>query len=231
MFSEEITQAAKDHALSEFPKEAVGLVIDGCYHPQENIAENPEKDFRVKTFPLLGLQAVIHSHPNTLKAVPSALDMQSQIETAVPWGIIPVKKDWAGEVMWFGDQVPLLPLLGRPFLHGVLDCYELLRSYYKMERGITLLQFPRDAEWWHQEDGPDLLSPDNFKKAGFEEIDYSELQVGDVILAAIRCPKVNHCGVYIGKGLVLHHLYDRLSKREPLGPWTKFCRYYLRYVG
>src|SRR5690606_31664033 len=100
-----------------------------------------------------------------------------------------------------------------------------------LEKGIDLLQFPRDQEWWNDPEGPELLSPDNFKKAGFVEIEYTDLEVGDVILAAIRSTKVNHCGIYIGRGLVLHHLYGRLSKREPLGPWTKFCRYYLRYVG
>lgn len=231
MFTKEVEDAARAHALAEFPKEAVGLVIDGQYVPQENIAEDPEADFYIEGFPLVGLEAVIHSHPKRTVAAPSALDMQSQIETAVPWGIIATDGKWASKVVWFGDQVPLQPLLGRQFLHGITDCYEGLRSFFKMTKGVWLLQFPRDEEWWNDPDGPDLLTPENFKKAGFTEISYNELQPGDVVLAAILCKRVNHCGVYVGNGLVMHHLYNRMSKREPLGPWLKFCRYYLRYVG
>lgn len=231
MITDELLSLFKEHVKQEYPKEAVGFVIDGTYVPQTNIAEDPTKAFKVLNYPKGKLQAILHSHPDVLIAVPSALDMEAQSASAVPWGIVATDGQWVGEIQWFGDQVEKQELVGRKFIHGVQDCYALVRDYYKQHKNVDLIDFPRDYEWWYDDKNTNLLTLENFNKAGFEEISYTDLRVGDVIVGAIKCERTNHTGIYIGQGLVLHHLYGRVSRREPLGPWKRFVRHYLRYVG
>lgn len=230
MITQEIYELFKQHVIQEYPKEAVGLVIDGTYYPQENIAEDPTKYFKIANYPAGNIEAVLHSHPDVLKAVPSAADMEAQLASAVPWGVVATDGSWVSPVQWFGDQVPKKDLLNRQFIHGVQDCYALVRDYY-FSKGVVLKEFPRDDEWWYDQEGTDLLTLENFTAAGFIEIPYNELQVGDIVVGAVRCERTNHTGIYVGQGLVLHHLYGRMSRREPLGPWMRFVRYCLRYTG
>jgi len=53
-----------------------------------------------------------------------------------------------------------------------------------------------------------------------------------VIVMQVRAPVPNHAGVYIGDGLMLHHLYNRLSSRDVYGGyWQECTRIVLRHPG
>lgn len=231
IISKEVEALFKEYARSEFPKEACGWVVDGTFYPQPNIAANPLEEFEMAGWPAGNVQAILHSHPNVREAVPSSLDMIHQINTNIPWGIVATDGQWVSRVNWFGDQVPIPDLIGRDFLHGITDCYALVRHWYKTERDIWLKEFPRDDQWWNDPEKPALLTPENFQSAGFREIDYTEMKVGSVILGTVLGNKVNHSAVFVGNGLIMHHLYNRKSRREPLGPWLKHCKYFLEYAG
>lgn len=222
----------KQHAMEEYPMECCGVITPDGYIKLENIAPEPTEDFEIDTDEIKDLQvlAVVHSHPDGY-ACPTASDMRSQISMDVPWCIVTVTKDGPQELFWFGDGVEY-PLVGRGFRHGVTDCYDLIRDWYRIERGVTLPQYPRDWEWWHKDQD---LYRQFFENAGFIEVD--EPQEGDVFLAQIRSKVPNHGGVYLGNGLALHHLSarlpcdpSRLSVREPVGRWQPYIRKWLRYA-
>jgi cell wall-associated NlpC family hydrolase len=124
-------------------------------------------------------------------------------------------------------------LLGRDFRPGPSgsdgrgDCYALIRDWYAEHRGIELPEFPRDDEWW--EHGEDLYR-ENFAAAGFVQIAPEAMQPGDVVLAQVMASTTNHGGIVLPNGLVLHHLRNRLSRAEPLGPWMRFVTHVLRYA-
>lgn len=214
------------HALYEYPKESVGVVIDGKYQSLENVSESPMNEFGVRVGKdgnfLKNIDALIHSHPHGDPA-PSARDMQSQASMAVPWGIVPVFQEGVqtGEITWFGDQYGMAPLVGRKFLHGARDCYSLVRDWYWEELKITLPVYPRSVGW--QDRKEDLLSENEFTRHWFQRVYHEELERGDIILFRIHSQINNHCGVYIGDHLLLHHLYNRLSKRDPIQPWLKLA--------
>lgn len=105
------------------------------------------------------------------------------------------------------------PIIGRPFVHGVWDCYGLIRDWYRQERGIELPNFERADGWWEQGEN---LYIDNYAAAGFVAHD-AELQPGDVILMQYQASVVNHAGVYIGDGMMLHHLYGQSARVVPYG--------------
>lgn len=241
LLPDEILAAAKRHALSEFPKEACGLVVGNEYLPCENIAEEPEKDFLIDasvTEPLLianKIQAVIHSH--TFKQIlerstPSTADLRSQMATNVPWGIIDTDGEIANDPYWIEDANLDTPLIGEPFQHGVMDCYTAIRKWYWQKRGIKLIEMPREDLWWTKEDS---LYVNNFERAGFCQISLDQLQDGDVVFGKINAEVINHAGIYLdnpedGKGLLYHHLPGRLSRREPAMPWVNRAEMAVRYV-
>lgn len=242
MFGHDVNEAIKEDAVKRFPIESCGLVLerqDGSvfYKPLDNLAPEPETSFRMDDRYLLhvgpSLRAIVHSHPNGPNC-PSKTDMEQQLAHAVPFGIVSTDGVGCLPPFFWGDQVPKQPLVGRGYQYGVTDCYSLVRDYYA-ELGISLREYPRDWEWWTK-DGVDMYQS-YFEKEGFKRISENEVREHDGFLAQIRSTTPNHAGVYVGNGLILHHLsarepWDptRLSRREPTGGWSKFiCGFWVRH--
>ena len=251
MFGPDVDAAAKAHAIAQYPKECCGVVVSGAkYIPIDNLAADPENEFKLPASALAEhapVMAVVHSHCYPKHGPePSALDMASQIEAALPFGIVWTNGETAGDPTWWGDfrlDEPLFDAAGnhipRRFFHAVHDCYSLIRAWYWQVKKIKLPDFPRDKEWMI--DGGDLYQ-EGFSKAGFACLAQGPnppaLEVGDVVL--MRFGKIAvpfHGGVLLDNGLLLHHPATlrnpdkTLSRREPLGRWTRCATHWLRYKG
>src|SRR5262249_1515429 len=120
----------------------------------------------------VGFAAVVHSHPDA-PATPTAADMRGQIGSAGPWGGVATDGKPCSEVLWWGRQLGLSALIGRPFRHGPGgsdgkgDCYAAIRDVTWRGWGIRLPEFPRDDIWWgHGE----CLYTDGFPKAGYRKL-------------------------------------------------------------
>lgn len=233
MFDPAAIAAFRAHALEEHPREACGLVTSGGYARCVNLADDPTEAFEIHPEVLMEhapVLAVCHSHTHA-EAVPSAADMEGQLATGLPWGLCATDGERVSEPWFWGAGVAPPPLLGREFRHGPSgsdgrgDCYALIRDWFHVERGIDLPEFARDREWWLA--GGDLYR-DGFAAAGFERVD-GDPRPGDVLLGQIRSPVPNHGAVYLGDGLMLHHLEHRLSAREPVGGWRKHLTHVLRH--
>lgn len=226
-------------ARTGYPQECVWLITRTGCRRVPNIAEQPEQTFRIARRDMLraqaeGLLAVVHSHPD-YPDCPSEADMQGQVNTGVPWGIIATDGTSCTPIAWWGEGVAVPPLVGRGFRHGITDCYSIIRDYYRTERGVTLPEYPRSWQWW--DNGKDLYS-EGFRAAGFVPIDASKVQPGDVWISQLRSPVPNHGGVLLERGLALHHPSahlpvdpSRLSVREPIARWQSHIVLWLRYQG
>lgn len=231
----------QEHAIDAFPDEACGLITEAGYVRCVNASPTPRDDFMIPPEQYLDhdVLAVVHSHPNGPDA-PSAQDMRGQIDSAVPWVIVATNGKACRPPFAWGDSLAIPPLIGRQFRHGVSDCYDAVRDCFRLGKeagaqlgcewphdAVTLPAAPRDADWWN--DGGDLYRQ-NFSGAGFERIDQPE--PGAVFLASIMSKVPNHAGVYLGRGLVFHHLQNRLSRRDPVNALgMKRVSHWLRYVG
>lgn len=218
--------ASSEHEICGYI-DAAGLFVE-----VENVADDPAQEF---SFPLdvlpQGAKAVIHSHINGAHW-PSATDMQHQISSGLPWGIAAVSP-LHRELFFFGDGIESPALIGRQFRHGVTDCYSLVRDFYKQVANITLPEFPREWEWWTN---GDHLYEEGFPQAGFTPVAKTEVKPGDVVFFNIHSRTPNHAGVYLGDGLLLHHVaskqgFDptRLSIREPVGRWSNLISKVIRH--
>lgn len=238
--SPEALEAMRAHAVEAYPNEAVGfLLVNGAYHRQDNVHPEPTKAAAVRPQELASvlkagtLRAYYHSHPNGPDC-PSKQDMASQAELEVPWIICSANAEASLPPFAFGDQLTdPSPLIGRPFRHGVTDCYAAIRAYGHQEYGVLLPDFPRQWEWWL--DGESDMYRRYFTEAGFRTVDADEVRPGDCWLAQIRSEVPNHAGVYIGNGLTFHHVSSalasdpsKLSKREPVGRWQPYITQWLR---
>jgi proteasome lid subunit RPN8/RPN11 len=250
---------AHAHARAVFPEESCGFIVRGRYLPLQNVAKDPAQHVegdrdctcRLCAFEISDqdylyhadeLQAIVHSHPNG-PDYPSKLDMLGQESSGVAWIIVTLDETRFGPTVVWGGDCPIEPLIGREFLHGINDCYALVRDAYALGhegmaaqgmdwplKPITLPIGPRNNEWWLDTTDNNLYS-DNYVRVGFVEIPASQAQPGDAFLGRIRSDKINHAGVLLGNNLILHHLPMRLSRREPAGVWSRCADKWVRYVG
>lgn len=219
----DVINALKTHAAREYPRECCGLVVsvdgDRRYWPCRNTASD-DGHFAIDLSDYAAAEdagqvlAVCHSHPNA-SPEPSDADRTMCEVTGLPWIVVnhPV-----GTVAEFGPIGWEAPLVGRTFVHGVHDCYSLIRDYYARELKLELPDFEREERWWDK--GQDLYRR-FFAQAGFSAVETSALEPNDVILMRIRSEDPNHGAVYLGQNRMLQHMMDRLSERTIYGGWYR----------
>jgi proteasome lid subunit RPN8/RPN11 len=166
--------------------------------------------------------AVVHSHVGSPQ--PSQVDLVSCETTKLKWLIYSINLDVWHEFFPSGYRAPLV---GRQFHFGVLDCFTLIRDYYRAELGLELRDFERTDESIFKTES---LYEKHFESYGFKRV--TELQKNDVILMQIGYKNPSHAAIYLGEGLMLHHLRNKLSSRDVYGGfWAKNTRFFCRYFG
>lgn len=117
-----------------------------------------------------------------------------------------------------GGKMRYRHLIGREFVMGKYDCYDILRQFYLDNLSIELTNYARHNDWWLEQDSDFYIN--NYKNEGFrllEDAQLSDLRPFDVMLIAIpdsrnlKTVKTNHCAIYLGEGKILHH---RLGHRS-----------------
>ena len=233
---QDILGHARQKAAMSPPEEAVGVIRNGAYIPLENKAADKTKAFAIDSAVIKdkNIEGIVHSHPGG-PAWPSCHDMKSQMDSGLVWHIAvvgtaltPEVKD---EVFSFGMPPQLSGDEG--YRHGVSDCYSLIRGYYAKRWGICLDDVPREWAWWQE--GEDLYEK-CFRDVGFERVQDEAPKEGDVFLARVRSPVVNHAGIWLGDGLIFHHIggreginLEKLPQKEPAERWMKFIDGWIRH--
>lgn len=227
---------AQQHAMQSCPAQAFGVIIDGRYVPLEvscleNAAMAAER---------LNAQALFFSKPEQ-GGYPDQYEMSLQIEAGIPFGVSGGSGVEMSLPAFWGNDVEMEPLIGRSFVHGIWDCYSLVRDAFKLGNegmqkqgmewshgSVTLPNVPRDDGWWSKDQD---LYMDWLKPAGFVEISAGAARPGDGFLMKIRSEKLNHAGVLVSDNAILHHLPTRLSRREIGGLWFTQIDKWVRYRG
>lgn len=172
--------------------------------------------------------AIAHSHPNA-SANPSMADRAQCERSGLPWVIV----GWpSGAIKQLQPSGWLAPYTGRDFHHGVLDCYTLGQDWYLRELAIELPDVERADGWWEERaDHPaEDLYMQHFAKAGFVRV-FGEPQRHDGILMNVLSDKANHAAVYLGNGVMLHHLHARLSEETVYGGyWQRHTMALVRHI-
>lgn len=212
------------HARLQMPREACALLIISDGRERLKICKNvAEYDQQFIIDPIDFAEAdesgeiiaVIHSHAYGSSS-PSEADKVSCSRLNYKWYIVSCLN---GEWSELEPNAYKAPLVGREWCHGILDCYALVKDYYKEVLNIDLIDYDRDFDWWHK--GFDLIEK-NYKLAGFVDVGINCISEHDLLLMQIQSPVINHCGIFLKNSQFLHHTYKRLSSRDVYGGyWLK----------
>ncbi len=230
--TEKLIEAVRAHAAQVAPQECCGLVVvkrgKAKYHPCRNISRNGSDTFIMDPDDYAAAEdygtiaMIVHSHPFA-NPKPSMADIVGCESSGVPWLIV---NHPLGHYEVLNPTGYKLPLLGREFTHGVLDCYSLVADYYTEALKIEMPHFDRNDDWWNRGEN---LYVDNFASVGFVQVSDAPRE-HDAFLMQIRSPVPNHAAVYIGNELIMHHMYGRLSSRDVYGGyWQKATVLHLRH--
>ena len=220
--SQDIKDQILDHAKEETPNECCGLIIirkgRTKYIRCKNIAELPKHTFVLASDDYIKAEdegeivGVAHSHPYE-PPIPSDGDKVACEKSGVPWYIVnPQTERWG----YYEPSGFELPYVGRKFQFGIIDCYTLVRDYFKKEFNLQLRDYYRADEFWKK--GQSLYE-DNFMKEGFIKIPLDEIKKHDLLFMQLESNLPNHAAIYLGDQQVLHHVQGRLSSRDILGEY------------
>lgn len=226
---DELRQAIFGHAALCQPAECCGLLYrpEGAerlfYVPATNLS--PEAGERFTLDPQVWaacedmgeIVAIVHSHPNA-SANPSDADGVGCELWGLPWLIV----GWpSGCFVQLDPSGWRAPLLGRQFVFGVLDCWQLVRDFHERELGIELPNFPREDKFWlPTEDRPARnLFDEYLEAAGFVMLPPGQApERGDVLRMRIRSLDIdNHLAVFLGDSRFLHSQPGKVSEVEMWG--------------
>ena len=122
------------------------------------------------------------------------------------------------------------PYIGVNYEAGITDCLTVARRVYQEIYNIPVTNYARPTGW---EDYPEF---DFFQRLyateGFENPtnNVMDLREGDVLFMNVLGPDVNHCAIYLGQNLILHHLKDHRSAIDSYTySWRNRVRLVLRH--
>jgi hypothetical protein len=96
----------------------------------------------------------------------------------------------------------------RIYLYGLLDCYTLIRDYFRNNYNIWIpANIDRSFGWWHN--GRNLYV-DMYEQYGFKETS-SSIKKDDVLIFRFDNGMPSHSAIYLGQGKMLHHMLGRFS--------------------
>ena len=210
------------HAKDELPKECCGLIIikkgRTRYKPCENVSDIPKETFILATSDYVKAEeegeivAVVHSHPFE-SPEPSVADKVACEKSNVEWFIVnPTTEKWG----YYKPSGFKLPFVGREFYFGIIDCYSLVKDYFKQELNIDMNDYFREDRFWEKGES---LYEDNFEKEGFIKIPINEIKKHDLLFMHLEANLPNHAAIYLGEQQILHHVQGRLSSRDILGEY------------
>lgn len=230
MFPPPVMDRAKRHAEAEYPNESCGLITADGYQPFPNIHPDPLHYFAMPEEAEAAIAAgealaLVHSHSEHGLDHPSAEDQRQQLAMDIPWGLTLCRHGIVSEPFFWGRGIPEQPIMPRDFRWGPTgtdgrgDCAALLTDWYRQDRGLELVQQPRDGAWEH--DTPTLYE-DAWLAQGFTPVPETDLRHGDMVMFAIQSRgRSNHAGIYLGGDILLHCLQNRLVTRESYGFWRR----------
>lgn len=211
------------HSREVLPRESCGVlaIVKGRerYFPCKNLAIDDDQ-FIIDPLDFAKIEStgevigICHSHPFTAPT-PSQADKIGCEKTNVPWYILnPNTRKWTiNEPHGY-----VAPLIGREWVWAISDCWTLTRDWYG-EKGIELRDWDRPLTFKEFESAPYFDT--SWEDTGFFEVEKKDMQMGDSILMCLESKKINHCGVYVGEQMLLHHLRGRLSSRDIYGSWLQ----------
>jgi len=216
-YNEQAMKDAIEHCRLCLPDEGCGIFVENKFIPYENKSPDKSNSFMISDnlfnqyYMDNKIQVIIHSHNDYPHA--SKQDLIQQREIEIPFGIINFRKGGCEHFIFFGKGIARDPLMRRPFFFGVFDCLTLVKDYSYKWSGVDIPDPPRDLNYWKdeplfEEAVSDVNYPVNF-------ININKTKENDFIFYKFDSKYINHVGVILPNGRILHHFINRVSCTLP----------------
>lgn len=220
--NEYIKMKVKEEALKSFPNECCGFICvnylgqvtvlpceNKAYNKKSRFVIDPDMNFEAEKYGHVA--AFYHSHADECAITEhdkfSTSDIDISNEAGIPALLYVYPQDtWHFHIP---DSYETYPLIGRPFVWGIWDCFSVVRDFYRDELKVNLgFYFPpaivsRNTNFGYEE---------NFAKEGFEQVPLETIQKGDVVLFKMAGSNhINHSAIYLGDNKILHQPINKTS--------------------
>ena len=212
----DLKQALLDAASAAMPSEMCGLLVESggrlSFVQTDNAAANPQTDFEISPAEWMraeaagSVAAVVHSHVDAPLFL-SGADRKMQVQTGLPWVLV------ADGLVRVFRCCP--HLRGRRFDYGLSDCGALVRDAYM----LMGLDFPDCTRSDMDIDASSGVLPGHLSECGFVRAS-DGIVPGDVLTVSYAGDE-NHALLVLPDGMLLHHAYGHLSRREVLTQWWR----------
>ena len=147
------TRRRKAHTAEAYPHEAAGIVERRPVCAARQSQPTPSKDVALDDDDLLRVakaELFFHSHPDGV-GCPSESDMRYQQQLAIPFVVMV----WPlYDVFWLGDQLDAARRCsGAASAMACTTATRCCATTTSRPSGITLIDQPRDWDWWDTRDG------------------------------------------------------------------------------
>jgi len=167
--------------------------------------------------------ASYHSHPSGT-VTPSEADRVTCEASRLPMYIVSAFNNQHFDLKPNGYRAPYER---RPYVLGVLDCWSLVKDWYRWELGIDVPAFDNERQPYSRGESVYVR---NIEAAGFVDIGDMPVQHGDLMLIQVGPTGPNHAAIWLEGGRILHHVTDRVSKQDHwAGYWVQHMTHHLRH--
>lgn len=212
--------AIRQLACASPEAETCGFVLtSGDVAQVPNTSSDPASYFSIApedyaAYEELGIAGVWHSHLSDPEFSPT--DQNVLRADDLPWAIYCLATDTFSQV---NPGAPA-PLLNRPFVYGVYDCYSLVCDYLS-ELGVNMPAWGRGP--WGEWNKPDFVPFDNEARNQGPEVVDEIYQAGDLIFFNLGDYEnhIDHIAVFNSPTTFIHHLSQKKSRIERFSSYWK----------
>jgi proteasome lid subunit RPN8/RPN11 len=221
ILTDNVKATIKLHAQKQAPLECCGVIIHSLNglvaFPCRNIHSEPEKFFTLKPedyleYSMIGkIVGYYHSHQTNEDF--SEFDKLNSENHKLVAVLYVVKPDVFHIYTPKGYEVPYCK---REYIHGVVDCFSLVKDYYARELNIQLTDITHPYRYVENKvEHPDNQMVHTILKEHFVNNGFVEVQAAakhDVILQKTpHIPSPVHCAIFLGNNQLLHHPFKKRS--------------------
>jgi proteasome lid subunit RPN8/RPN11 len=218
-----IEKFAKENANEEICGFVYHSLSELYIYPCKNIADDKSLDFEISSEDYIicknkgKILFIYHSHTaaSTFGASFTPADIELADEIELPIRVYSITEDKWQEYI---PKEYKISLIGQPFLWGEKDCFGLVRTFLRQEKGIYIGDYSRDKTFQNNNNNQIL---ENIEKEGYYSTNSTCLLMRhDILLFTSGKLNVQHMAVYMGNSQILHHPLNMLSNIEPMNQRT-----------
>ena len=190
--------------------------------PCENIYQFPQKGFKVCPHEFLKIKqkyeivCMYHSHPIG-PAKFSQKDLDQAAELCLPICVYSVQEQDFN--IFFPEDQPIKPFIGREYIHHFQNCWKLIYDYYDSKKMLI----DKNFNFYLRQHSNKMFSEEVvvrikkfFKRNNINKIPINHAKIDDMMIFQTEKGRFSHFGILLESDQFIHHQEGFLSSKNML---------------